>query len=55
MFRVKSFRAMYTQEHYLAREVEDYLNNTVEENKIINIQYFACNNYLYCMIIWEED
>lgn len=54
MFRVKSFRVMYTQDHYLTREVKDYLINTVGENKIINIQYFACNDYLYCMITWEE-
>ena len=54
MFRVKSFRATYTQENYLAREVEDYLNNTVGENKIINTKFFACNGYLYCMITWEE-
>ena len=54
MFRVKSFSATYAQEDRLAREVECYLNNTIGENKIINTKFFACNNYLYCMIIWED-
>lgn len=55
MFRVKTFRSHYLQEHMLAREVEDYLINTVvTKSNIINIKYTANDNWLYCMITWEE-
>ena len=55
MFRVKTFRSYYLQEDTLAREVENYLINTVvDRSNIIDIKYTANDNWLYCMIIWED-
>ena len=55
MFKVKSFREYYSFEEHLAKELEDFLNaNLIERKDIISIKYFSENNYIYCMLIWED-
>ena len=54
MFKVKTFRNHYLQEDNLAREVENFLNHVVAGSNIVDIKYTANDNWLYCMIVWED-
>lgn len=54
MFKVKTFRKHYLQEDILAREIEDFLNRVIIRSNIVDIKYTANDNWLYCMIIWED-
>ena len=55
MYRCETFREFYYSEDVLSSSVEDCLNNNnIKRENIINIKTFTENNYIYCMIIWEE-
>ena len=55
MIKVKSFRELYNSEEELAKQIEDFLNtNFIIRENIVSLKYFSENNYIYCMLIWEE-
>ena len=56
MIKVKSFREYYNFEEELAKQIEDFLNtNFILCENIVSIKYFSENNYIYCMLIWEDN
>ena len=56
MIKVKSFREHYNFEEELAKQIEDFLNiNFILCENIVSIKYFSENNYIYCMLIWEDN
>lgn len=55
MYKVETFRKHWAQENSLGREVEYFLNNNqINREDIIDIKYTVNNDWLYCMIVWEE-
>lgn len=56
MIKVKSFRELYNSEEELAKQIEDFLNtNFIIRENIVSLKYFSENNYIYCMLIWEDN
>lgn len=56
MMKVKSFREYYNFEEELAKQIEDFLNtNSITRENIVNLKYFSENDYIYCMLIWEDN
>ena len=56
MIKVKSFREHYNFEEELAKQIEDFLNaNSITRENIVSLKYFSENNYIYCMLIWEDN
>ena len=56
MIKVKSFRELYNFEEELAKQIEDFLNtNFIIRENIVSLKYFSENNYIYCMLIWEDN
>lgn len=56
MFKTKSFRVHWAMEDSLAREVEYFLNNNrINREDIIDIKYSTNNDWIYCMLIWEDN
>ena len=55
MIKVKSFREYYSFEEEFAKQIEDFLNtNSITRENIIDIKYSTNNDWIYCMLIWEE-
>jgi hypothetical protein len=55
MIKVKSFRELYNFEEEFAKQIEDFLNtNSITRENIVSLKYFSENNYIFCMIIWED-
>ena len=55
MIKVKSFREHYSFEEELAKQIEDFLNtNSITRENIVSLKYFSENNYIYCMLVWED-
>ena len=55
MFKTKSFRVHWSMEESLARDVAYFLNNNrINKEDIIDIKYSTNNDWIYCMIIWED-
>lgn len=56
MFKTKSFRAHRFMEESLARDVAYFLNNNhINRENIVDIKYTVNNDWLYCMLIWEDN
>ncbi len=56
MIKVKSFRELYSFEEELAKQIEGFLNtNSITRENIVSLKYFSENNYIYCMLIWEDN
>lgn len=56
MLKVESFRAYAYQEEKLSKEIELFLKNKkISRQDIIDINFTASNDYLYCMVVWEEQ
>ena len=55
MYRCETFREFYNCEDILTVSVENYLNKkNVKRENIVDIKTFRENDYIYCMIFWEE-
>lgn len=55
MIKVKSFREHYNFEEEFAKQIEDFLNtNSIARESIVSLKYFSENDYIYCMLIWED-
>lgn len=55
MIKVKSFREYYSFEEELAKQLEDFLNtNSITRENIVSLKYFSENDYIYCMLTWED-
>lgn len=55
MLKVKSFREYYNFEDDLAEKIENFLHTkSIKRENIVSIKYFSENNYIYCMLIWED-
>ena len=56
-FKYKSeiLREYWNYEDTLSSAIEECLNkNKVKRENIVSIKTFSENDYIYCMIIWEE-
>ena len=55
MMKVESFREHYSFEEELAKQIEDFLNtNFITRENIVSIKCFSEDNYIYCILIWED-
>lgn len=55
MIKVKSFRVNLAREDYLSQDLEAFfLNNFIKRENIIDIKYSTNNDWIYCMLIWED-
>ena len=56
MFNTKSFRVHWSMEDSLARDIAYFLNNNhINKENIVDIKYTVNNDWLYCMLIWEDN
>lgn len=56
MIKVKSFRAFYNYEENLAKEIELFFKEQqISRQNIVDIKFTTSDDYLYYMIVWEEQ
>ena len=55
MIKVKSFREYYIYEDELAEKIENFLHDkSIARENIVSLKYFSENNYIYCVLVWED-
>ena len=55
MIKVKSFREHYNYEDDFAKKIENFLRTkSIARENIVSLKYFSEDNYIYCMLIWED-
>ena len=57
MFKTKTFKVclLMEDEVSLAYDIVNFLNNNpINREDIIDIKYAVDNDWIYCMLIWEE-
>ena len=54
MIKVKTFRKHRSSEELLGKDVEYFLNYEHLSIKDIIINYTVNNDWIYCMITWED-
>lgn len=56
MIKVKTFRSHWAMEDSLGRDVQNFLNNShLNKENIVDIKYSTNNDWIYCMLIWEDN
>ena len=56
MIKVKTFRYHWSMEDSLASDVAYFLNNNhINREDIVDIKYDVNSDWIYCMIIWEDN